>query len=248
VIVPSQHDSVSLRHVAVLVRQTTEGAVETQVLDLATDHGFEDEEGNLQHSVTSNGSMFLRVGTVNLLLLTTPAPFSGEETAEEAYTKIPPRVIVDAVDKGDSPPPARQRHEPQTFDVRDAPTMVRTRPGPRLDFDALCDADESPVAVLSMGASDAPRVCTVGAEALDRGFLFGRYARCHLQAVEDLSTLGISRVHLLIIRSAGHMIAVDTASSNGVCVNRESTRVRALESGDELELSEDFRLTWHTTN
>ena len=247
-VIPASHISVSLRHIVVLVRRYSPGKVQIEVVDLATGEGFADEQGQTRHSVTSEGPMFLRIGTVSLFFMTTPGLFSGKESAQAAYRKLPPRMFVDETDfkertqlrvidsKEDSLPPSREQ------------TRVRSKVGPVFGSLTLCERDETPVAAISYRVDRNRVVRSVGKTALSRGVLIGRYSRCHLGPKVDSEDSRISRVHLLIMQHGDEVIAVDTASTNGTKINGDYCKFKILSEGDEIDMGEGVKLLWNTAN
>ena len=245
-IIPASHISVSLRHVVVLVRGLSEGKLEIEVVDLATGEGFTDEQGRTRHSVTSEGPMFLRIGTVNLFFMTTPSFFSGDETGRQAYHALPSRVFVDEVNF-ESPPPLRAVRENDPLMTQEQ-TRVRSKVGPLFGSLVLCESKETPIGAISFRSGRNRVVRSVGRTALQRGILIGRYSRCHLGPQAESDDSRISRVHLLLIQHGQEVIAIDTASTNGTKINGEYKKFRVLAEGDELDMGDGIKLLWNTAN
>jgi hypothetical protein len=251
--IPTQHICVSLRHVVVLARRLPDNRVQIEVVDLATGMGFADEKGDTRHSVTSEGPMFLRIGTVTLFLTLTPVCFSGGETAKEAYQCLPERQFLDEVDFSASP--QLRSVQEQSMPEESIPvlgsrvsTRVRSKIGPVFGSLDLCDADETPAGALSFRSGRNRVVRSVGSMALQRGVLIGRYSRCHLGPKIQSDDSRISRVHLLLIQDGSEVMAIDTASTNGTRINGEYKKFRVLAEGDELDLGEGLKLLWNTAN
>ena len=71
--------------------------------------------------------------------------------------------------------------------------------------------------------------------------LLGRYERCGILLAEGA---GLSRVHLLLVRMGGEMLAIDTASTNGTWRGPVEVRTTALEDSDSLELGASLVVHW----
>ena len=79
-------------------------------------------------------------------------------------------------------------------------------------------------------------------DQLDRGVLLGRYDRC---GVKLSQVDGISRVHLLVIRSGDGVLAIDTASTNGLWrADGKKLETVALKNPDLLLLGDTLRVHW----
>src|SRR5688572_16149033 len=95
VAVPEHYERISLRHLAILVRAKSHDEVRVRVIDLHTQTGFYDESGRVLQAVTAEGSIFLRVGSVYLMILTTGDHAEIPDDPEAAYACIPERVFIE---------------------------------------------------------------------------------------------------------------------------------------------------------
>jgi pSer/pThr/pTyr-binding forkhead associated (FHA) protein len=82
----------------------------------------------------------------------------------------------------------------------------------------------------------------LGEEDLARGVLLGRYDRC----VERFDANEISRVHLLIARVGGDLVAIDTASTNGSFLvhHEDDFAIAKLEDRAVLNLANVGLVLW----
>jgi hypothetical protein len=91
-----------------------------------------------------------------------------------------------------------------------------------------------PYALIRVESDWTKLVCAVSREQLGRGVLVGRYGRCGIEL--GGADLGISRVHLLLFRVEERIIAVDTASTNGIWLEGRRVPSAVLESGVRLRI------------
>jgi len=247
-IIPSSHISVSLRHLVVVVRKTPDEDVQFQVIDLSTGKGFCCEDTDAHRSVLSNGSMFVRMGTVHLMFLTTPVLFSGAETAKEAYHCLPERVVLEQESHTLSGLNPGRHPSSLVVPVDPEKTSIRSSVGPVLGAADLCGREEAPLGAISYRSGRNRVVRPVGAAALKRGILLGRYDRCHFGPSSDEQDSQVSRVHILLIRDAEETLVIDTASTNGTRINGEIKKFRVLKESDELDLGDGIKFLWNTAH
>jgi hypothetical protein len=240
--VPEHYERISLRHLAILVRAKSHDEVRVRVIDLHTQTGFYDESGRVLQAATAEGSIFLRIGGVFLIVLVTGEHPEIPDDPEAAYGWIPERVFIDEREGTAGAPVAkmimpRERHQPGM-------TIVRSQMGPLAAAGNLCGEDEVPIAEMVVRSSGGSVRRPVGASILERGLLVGRYARCDIGlAVHDDSRL--SRVHLLVVKDGEDIIAVDAASMNGTYVSDRAILLHSLVDGTVLDLGGELEITWH---
>jgi hypothetical protein len=239
---PAEHGEISLRHAVLLVRAISHTEVRVRVLDLHTETGFCDEGGRVLQAVTAEGSLFLRIGGVTLVMLVTGdgAPL---DDAEAAYAVIPERVLLEERPGTAGVPERREVRRPT--DEGSRVTYVHSQFGPIAAAANLASADEPSVASLVVRAGGGSVRTPVGASILDRGFLVGRYARCELGVGSDDGHSRLSRVHLVVVREGGDVIAIDAASTNGTEHEGKVVQSLVLEDGTKLELGGELTLVWH---
>lgn len=236
---PRAHAHIALRHVALLVRAISYSEVQLRVLDLRTQSGFGDESGRVLQAITTEGSCFLSIGGVKLALLVTRDDGEVPERARDAYACIPPRVFMqERAGTAGAPRPRAGALRPV-----DGETWIRSQLGPAAASGELAAEDDRPVGALTARSDGGHVRRVVGASYLDRGILVGRYSRCDVGLAADSSRL--SRVHLLLVRDHGEVLAVDTASLNGTTCGEKALAARALEDGSTLELGGELHLSWN---
>ena|GEM_PF-936548 len=219
--------SVSLRHLLVVLDPIRDCSASTdvryRVLDLRTEIAFADEHGSNVEAVTAEGPAFLRCGSYALLCFTTNEDAHWPRDPADGWACIPERVYLQ---KRDAEPDRWQRDvQSAAFehtgerDVSRASsariTLVGTNPGPVAAGAELLSPGEAALGRLHIRSRRRKERLVVGTSAADRGILLGRYSRCESNARSVLRRDSISRVHMLLIRVAQELYAVDTASSNG---------------------------------
>jgi len=244
--------SLALRHLLYVIeplplRAALRGEVRFRVIDLETRNPPRDEEGRAVASLTAEGPVFLTCAGVALLAFVTGDPTDWPESAADAWHIQPERIFVDErLASGSAPRPLPfARPAPS----RHSTTIVR-QAGPRHIVD-LCSG-EAPVGHLLLDTPYGRHDLQVGADALGRGVLLGRYDRCHNHAASAALESRVSRVHLLLIEVAGDLIAIDLGSSNGTFLldpDRGSLiplRIGRLDAGQILALGSPRTLvSWH---
>ena len=244
VAVPGADRNVSLRHLAVLVRATSHSESRVRVIDLHTSRGFTDERGEVLSSAMAEGPLFLGLDGLRLVVLMTgDAP---PTRADDAYASIPARVLIEER-KGTAgrphAPAAKVRPDELSIVEEAEQTLVRSGDGPVAAVADLCGPDEAAMGTLVIRGPRRTVRRTVGAKALARGILVGRYERCAV----GLDTGRLSRVHFLIVRDGNEIIGLDTASTNGSWIGDREVSLCRLEDGTCVNLAQALKLTWHET-
>jgi len=240
---PDRHGDISLRHLAIMVRAVSHDEVRVRLLDLRSLIGFTDEAGRVLQAVSSEGSLFIRVGDITLMLLVTQHREQLPERAEDAYACIPERVFLDEqIGLAGQAAPKRLPIAPRAFEG--SITAVRSQAGPMAFADELCGTSDVNVGALTVRSTSGSTRRRISVNALGRGLLVGRYDRCDIGLLSE-SASQLSRVHLLVVQDGDDILAIDTASSNGTSVGDREIRVHRLREGDKLDLAEELELVWH---
>lgn len=242
--------SLSLRHLAVVLSPANHAAdVRLRIIDLRTQTGFEDEHGQRYQSLTTNGSLFVRCGTHVLFVLVTGSPARWPSDPTKGWQELPPRAYVGSEASAGGPLSwvvpdvtlaARGAH---TIDS----TIVCRIPGPLVARRCMLAPDEEPLGNLLVTTRQGAQVLVVGAQAVQRGVLLGRYARCDVTRQTLLVDDSVSRVHLLVLTLAEGLHAIDTASRNGTRSSDEPAPIRMapLRPGRPLVLGQGTaRVSW----
>jgi hypothetical protein len=240
--VPQDRTSVSLRHLAIIVRAVDLHDVRVRFLDLMTGLGFQDEAGRRLQAVSADGPAFLRVEDVILVTMRTPEPGGLPDDPHAGYACLPARVFLDEVEGAPSEEPRRTVYGRNAGDQ----TIVRSRSGPMIAARDLCGEDDVPRGVLTLRSGGATARWRVGTNVLDRGVLIGRYERCHLGTIDRGEAGALSRVHLLVVADGDDVLAIDTASTNGTLFEGKEKRIVTLRDGDVLSLGGELDLTWNS--
>ena len=259
---PSADRNVSLRHLVVLVRASSHTESTIRIIDLHTTRGFTDETGQVLSAATAEGPMFVGLDGVRLVFLMTGEP--APEKAEDAYRAIPQRVLVEERKGtvGASPARSPRRKDDLSEEEGEGPslshtdggtertspvqvtrgeqTLVRSVDGPVAAVAELCADDEAPEGHMIIRGPTRTIRRAVGAKALERGILVGRYDRCAV----GLDAGRLSRVHFLITRDREDVLGIDTASTNGSWLGDREVSLTALTDGACVELAHSLKLTW----
>src|SRR5690606_2815318 len=108
---------------------------------------------------------------------------------------------------------------------RAAITLVQSELGPVRAQTLLSREGMAPVGVLRLRVSNVMHSVLVGARAIHRGILLGRYERCDVDGSKLLTSESISRVHLLVVEVSDRVYAIDTASTNGTWMAEDDREV-----------------------
>jgi hypothetical protein len=225
--------SMSLRQGALIVYPLVAGEpVRFRILDLRASVPFVDERDTPFEALEANGPVFLRSGT-NVFLVFPKAEHAASWPAspEEAWKAIPERTYLEQVGLEN----ARHSSPPVEPDYR-ASTLVLALPGPFMGSEKLLDTGEVPRGRLVIRCEGREMTMVLGAAAIARGVLLGRYDRCDGDRAV-LATPSISRVHALVIELAGKLYVVDAGSTNGVWENHQRVPFARLATGQPVALS-----------
>jgi hypothetical protein len=228
--------SMSLRQGAVIVYPLVPGeTVRFRILDLRATLPFEDESGACFEALEANGPVFLRSGRCLFFVFpkeqgASPWPAS----AEAAWEAMPERTCLEEVglDRAGRRPEGLPTPRPDR-----AQTLVLSLPGPFLEREKLLHEGESPRGQLVVRSNDGEMTLVLGAAAVARGVLLGRYERCDGSQRPVLSSPSISRVHALVIELAGKLYVVDAGSTNGVWRGGERVPLTRLITGQLVTLA-----------
>jgi hypothetical protein len=198
----------------------------------------------------ANGPAFVRCSRYSVLFFpTAESGNSWPDDPEEAWKRIPERLYLDEVETEERSRQWEKEHD-RAWEVdalpslKEPPTLVHHLAGPQMAVKELVDEGEPPLGEIRVTSSWGEATIVVGPSAARAGVLLGRSRRCDAGRV--LSDRSVSRVHLLIIEIAGHLFAIDTASSNGVWEDKERERATPLEVERPLSLGEVATVAWRS--
>lgn len=233
-------DTVALRQLALYAQSGAPGAApDIRLWDLNTEQLFRTEDGEPNAAVIAQGLLYAAVEEYALLFIPTrgSSARSWPERAEEAWEALPPRHFIDQRAASAD----RRRHSRHLrLDGQEYHTQV-TRLGPLM----LLSGHERPEAAwgsLRLVVAAREEEHHISLARLEQGVLLGRYERCGIVLAAE--GLRLSRVHLLLVRMGGELLAIDTASTNGTWRGPVEVQTTSLEDSDSLELGESLVLHW----
>lgn len=233
-------DGFSLRQSVVLVRSVL-GVPLIRVVDLDSSTGFSIGDQAALHAVDADGAFCLRAGDYVFFVSPTGAAPPWNPGLEDPWSTLPQAVVATRPRREapavEAPPRDRGSGSGQTNVSRlRGPTTAGAAP--------LLEAGEAAAGVLHLTGDEGSEHLEVGAAALDRGVLVGRYSRCGGGA---WASANVSRVHALVIRVDGAVWIVDTGSTNSTWIDGTEARCAQLGPGVLAQLSQDQSLTvrWH---
>lgn len=236
--IPREQGGVSLRHLAVLVRRDRRTNICSRILDLHTGLGFQDESGRRLESVEADGPAFFGVGGVTLMGFPTRPGLRLPEDGARAWAELPPRAFIDA------PEGLEPSIEPEEGERLS--TSIAAELGVLSSGMGLVEAGETPKGtLLAYRHGRVIEKLAVGARALRRGILVGRYDRC---ALGRSGCDRVSRVHLLIVEDGKRVLAVDAASTNGSYIDGVEVRQSVMKEGCPVRLGDDLWIEWRFVN
>ncbi|HET9621651.1 MAG TPA: FHA domain-containing protein [Kofleriaceae bacterium] len=249
------HARLALRHLAVVLDPVTDwrrGAnVRYRVLDLRTSDGFRDESDRHLRGLRCEGPGLLRCGGYALFFLPLGDASDWPASPVDAWQFLPERVYFDELERsamGSAPRAAGDRRATrEAAPFANAAThrsmIVRTH-GPReTNVGDLVQSGDLAGTLELVGPKNRGTI-RIGHDELRDGVLIGRYARCNNAQLADDPSL--SRVHALLIQIDDAILAIDTASLNGMReAGQAKSRLVQLHDDTELILGTSTRARWH---
>ena len=205
--------------------------------------------GNPSRGDDALGPAFVMVGRYLLLCF----PTGGEDWPVEldlAMAMLPERIYVDERDAEPDRWQRQRRGFAEGTNVEDTSvkpigaSVITAVRGPARARIAAIDGGEAKVGQFELTSRLGHDVIDVGAEALRRGLLLGRYSRCDTAGARSLALERISRVHVLVIEIGGRVWMIDAASTNGIAVGGKSVRVHAIGDGERVDLGGAGAVCW----
>lgn len=217
---------VSLRHLA--VQWSLAGDLPLiRVWDLQTGAAFRTEDEQSTRSVVAEHLFFGSIGGYTLLVVPL-GPEPPLDSAAYAWAALPARQFASA------------RLPSERSLTHHVITVTHTLPA--LVFGAEGSGSQgTAVGQIRVEGKEGAIECRVSSEHLERGLLFGRYDRCKLSLIGDER---LSRVHLLVVRVADQLWAVDTASTNGTHRNGSPISSMPLSGATSLLLGRECLFQW----
>ena len=249
------HARLALRHLAVVLDPVSDwrhGAnVRYRVLDLRTSDGFRDENDRPLRGLRCEGPGLLRCGGYALFFLPLGDASDWPPSAADAWQFLPERVYFDELERsalGSAPRGSGDRRATreaaQFANANTHRSMIVRTHGPRdTSVGSLVQSGDLAGTLELIGPKNRGTI-RIGHDELRDGVLIGRYARCNNAQLADDPSL--SRVHALLIQIDDAILAIDTASLNGMReAGQAKTRLVQLHDDTELILGTSTRARWH---
>jgi len=222
--------SIALRHVLVECTVLDDGCPRLSVLDLESDHGFLLANGTFERSIVAAGPIAFRVGAYAVVALPGGVPLpealpvpacdraDGRALPLRAPVPVPPSSHGAPVPSG-AAPMSRITLLPRAMVLSERPTLgvVPHAGSPACDYE------------LSLASAGGRVSVYLSVAELERGLLVGRANKCLDAGLRSVLNIGISRVHLLLLRDAAGCRAYDIASTQGTYRDGRSVRRASLE-------------------
>lgn len=224
----ASEEALSLRHFLVLVRRV-EAGTRIQVLDLVTPHGFQAEGHDVLRALESRGPVVFSAAGYTFIAVPTGAGTPWDANAWDAWSTLSGRDVETtrrAVH--------RLRRATSTGGAAGG-TFVSIGEGPIVaEPDQLLQPGESVAGQLRFLDGRKRRRLSVGATALRRGVVVGRYERCAGRNV--VRTMEVSRVHAVLLEADGVVHLVDAGSTNGVTLDGRTVSCEPVLPGRRYQL------------
>jgi hypothetical protein len=229
--------TIALRHILLRSAVLNDGCPRLSILDLETDTGFIPPDGSLQRSICAAGPLALRVGAYSVIALP-----SGVDLPDALSTRIAGRADVRVSSRAELAV-SRVTLIPRALVLADRPTMHVVHEATQ----AWGARRASPEYELAVESASARVSVFLSAADLDRGVLVGRATKCFDSGLRSILNVGISRVHVLLLRDQLECRAYDIASTQGTFeAGRGIRQTRLEDDGTRLNLgtSTGIRLAW----
>ncbi len=235
-----QDPTVALRHLLVRLTRDPDGGTLLRVIDLKTGQGFTVNDERGCESAAGDGGLFIRLGVYTLLFLPVSAGAWPEDPAV-AWRRLGVVQLVDGRhDAAEQLLPVPRTNEDRGSQVTLLPgtsQLIAVASPRHIPDDAM--------ATVTIVRREDEIIYPLTARQLDRGVLLGRYRRCDVATRQMWTNDMISRVHLMLLREGGSVVAFDTASTNGLIINGSAVEEAYLGSDDLIELSPGNLVRWH---
>ncbi len=236
---------VALRHVLLRFYRPTDGPAMVRAVDLRTELGLLDMDGEACTGAIADGDLLLRIGQYQLMAVR-GGRSEWPDDAREAWGALPAQSRVEAPPPRLDPRARRPRIQPRLRAVDgDRDTITRVMHVESSVCLAGVRGDEPrAIASLHFDEPGVGRVVRLAPRDLAAGVLVGRYERCQVETVGLPHEPTVSRVHLCLLLDEEGVWAVDTASTNGSTCDGRPFRTARLGRRAVLELGGSVTARW----
>ncbi len=226
---------ISLRHLLLTVSPQAEGPATLRLLNLRSALPFFLDDDTPRWSITTTGSVVLRLGRYALAALPIQ-PGRGLHAPEQRFDMLPAyrKIEASALRRAESP------------GLTEALSRVTMAP-PIAELAHLASSNDTEAfARLVVQGNGAGVSVNLTETDLEQGVLIGRSSKCHDRNMQAVLSKNISRTHLLLLREGGRSFAYDLCSTNGTYVDAQERSSIELGGNTSLELGqgEVIRLRW----
>jgi len=257
-------DDVCVRHMVATCCTLGEGAFGLRLMDLQTSIPFFVDDDIPRRSIVVSGPLLVRIGkhVVGGVPVGPRASRQPLQVSSCGMTEPPPDALADDRER---PGPI---HLGAGLPARTGPPSVLGAPvaegitsshrfgrgeishitsvRPVSHIEDLTPKAKAGYVRLTLQSYDRSAAVELPEQALDNGILLGRADNCLDKGLRAVLSTHISRTHLLLLRDAGAIYAIDLCSTNGTRQGGQRVRRVAVPAeGVALTLGPELTLIWH---
>jgi hypothetical protein len=243
-------DDVCVRHLVATCSTLPDGGFGLRLMDLQTSIPFFVDDDVPRRSIVASGPLLVRIGkhVVGGLPVGPRASAKALQVSSCGMSEPPHRldsVSERAVQSSAPPPMAEGITTSHRFARGEISHITSVRPVSHIE-ELMMPRAKAGYVRLTLQASDRTAAVDVLEKALDDGVLLGRADNCLDRGLRAVLSTHISRTHLLLLRDAGQIMALDLCSTNGTRhAGQKVRRVAVPAEGVALTLGPELTLLWH---
>jgi hypothetical protein len=260
-------DDVCVRHMVATCCSLGEGAFGLRLMDLQTSIPFFVDDDIPRRSIVVSGPLLVRIGkhVVGGIPVGPRASSKALEVSSCGITESPSDAAAPPVDERERPGPVHlgaglpaRTGAPAILGTPVAEGITTSHRFGRGEISHITSVrpvshieDFTPKAKagyvrLTLQSYDRSAAVELPEQALDNGILLGRADNCLDRGLRAVLSTHISRTHLLLLRDADEIFALDLCSTNGTRQGGQRVRrVNIPTEGVALTLGPELTLIWH---